>query len=179
MIKALNFFKFAVMVTIFAVVGVSCSSDDPDEPNPDPNPDQPGVVEPDVNLAKALAGSYKDVMHCSVMAQKFEFADVDVVIEANADGTINMNIEEFGSQPMSVPALKIEKMAVAEKNGVIEIQPTHLEGNAPFNGNYLPYTGSVKGSSKDGILTLDLSLSFGSMPAMICTYTATKSESAL
>ena len=53
MIKALNFFKFAVMGTMFAVAGVSCSSDDPDEPNPDPNPDQPGVVEPDVKLAKA------------------------------------------------------------------------------------------------------------------------------
>lgn len=168
MIKAINFFKYAMMIALFAMVGVSCGSDDPD------NPDNP-----DLSLCKAMAGSYNDVMHCSVMSQQFEFADVDVVITPNIDGTINMNIEEFGNNPMVVPALKIEKMAVAEKDGVIEIQPTHLEGSANFNGNNLPYTGSVKGSWKDGILTLELSLSIGSMPAMICNYTATKSESEL
>lgn len=168
MIKVLNFFKYAMMIALFAMVGVSCGSDDPD------NPDTP-----DLSLCKAMAGSYNDVMHCSVMSQQFEFADVDVVITPNIDGTIDMNIEEFGNNPMVVPELKLKKITVVKKDGVIEIQPTHIEDTAHFNGNYLPLTGSVKGSWKDGILTLDLSLSIGSMPAMICNYTATKIESEL
>ncbi len=176
MIKVLNFFKYAMMIALFAMVGVSCGSDDPDDPGSN-TPDQPGNV--DLSLCKAMAGSYNDVMHCSVMAQQFEFADVDVVITPNVDGTINMNIEKFGNNPMVVPELKLEKVTVVKKDGVIEIQPTHIEDTALFNGNYLPFTGYVKGTWKDGILTLELSLNIGSMPAMICNYTAAKSESEL
>ncbi|MGN0237164.1 MAG: calycin-like domain-containing protein [Lepagella sp.] len=180
MIKALNFFKFAILVSILAVVNVSCGSDDPDEPDPDVPvlPDKPDDG-PDLALVKALAGSYKDVMHCSVMSQQFEYADVDVVITPNPNGTINMNIEKFGADPMVVPELELEKVTVVRQDGIAVIQPTHIEDTAYFNGNYLPFTGYVKGSWKDGILTLELSLSFGSMPAMICNYTAAKAEAEL
>lgn len=128
--------------------------------------------EPAVPAAKSVAGTYQGDMTCSVMGQESTFEDMTFTLTATGDATCDIEISTFGNPPMQVPAITIKDVKVSGTEGNYTLATTSFEGDLE-NGK--KYSGTIEGTSLDGIIALKFTLNYGAMPMpMVCSFTAPK-----
>ena len=97
-----------LFATLIAILGLttftSCSDDDNNEPN--------------MPAAKAIEGSYKGDMECSVMGDASTFENMTFTISATDDATVTVTLPAFGKAPMALPSITLTGIKVSEKDGV-------------------------------------------------------------
>lgn len=130
----------------------------------------PGNV---LTIADKAEGSYTNNMTCTVMGQESTYENVTVAVAKASESTVNITLPGFGSGAMTLPAITLSGVAIAEDGTIAEQTKTGTVTNA--SGEEKTYTCTIAGSYVDGKLTLNYSLQYGAMPmAMVCAFTSTK-----
>lgn len=151
-----------LFATLIAILGLttfaSCSDDDNNEPN--------------MPAAKAIEGSYKGDMECSVMGQASTFENMTFSISATDDATVTVTLPAFGNAPMALPSITLTGIKVTEKDGVATLAQTEVKGQTAEGKSY---SCTMQGTVEKNVLNIKFNLQYGAMPMpMICSSSATK-----
>lgn len=143
-----KFFLFALLL----LSGVCCGCGDDDDP----------VTQ---NVAKDLAGSWVGPMNCRVMNTDIPFENYLVTITPVSDDAVNIVLSSFTYDVMhlTIPDIPVKNVPVTYggTTTTYSLQETNYSGKDALGKNF---TGVLRGTMKDGHLSLQYTLQYGSMP---------------
>lgn len=121
--------------------------------------------------AAAIAGTYVGNLSCTVSTSTSTVENASFIIEKVDDSHVNVTLPAFGEAPMALPSIKVEKLSVTESNGTYSIPESTFDQTIKVNGNDKNISNTaIKATVKDGKLTINFSMKYGSMPfSMICS----------
>lgn len=127
-----------------------------------------------LTAAEAVADSYTSNLSITVMDETSTYEDANLVIDAVGETKVKITLPACGEGAMALPALEIPEVPVStESDGTYTFAIDSYAGTTTVNEVEKNYTVTLKGTLKDGVLTVNYNLQYGKMPmAMIGQFIA-------
>lgn len=151
-----------ILATLLLLAGVtpvitSCSDDN---------------KEPESPAAQSVAGSYTDMMTCTVAGSESEFENLTFTLTPTDDYTVTVVTPSFGNPPMKMPQITVSGVKVTGTDGSYTLAPTEFNGTTDSGK---AYSGTLRGSFENNTLKIDFQLNYGAMPMpLICSFESKK-----